>query len=100
MSSLKKDIVERKERKILRRAAVRQLTGLSDSTIWRYEAQDKFPHRVVLSDSGLVGWYSDEVTAWVWERVRAGGKRPAHIAPAATAIVIVAVAMSAAGLFA
>jgi len=76
MSRLKKDIEARKARKILRRAAVRQRTGLSDTTIWRYEREGKFPKRVVLSETGLVGWFEDEIDQWVHERVRGFGVRP------------------------
>jgi predicted DNA-binding transcriptional regulator AlpA len=71
------------KRNILRRAAVKKRTGLSDATIWRYERGDKFPKRILLTDSGRVGWYEDEVDGWVHDRVRAGGKRPSGVAPAA-----------------
>ena len=37
----------------------------------------KFPKRVQLSPAGMaVGWYEDEVSAWILSRVRQGGKRP------------------------
>jgi prophage regulatory protein len=63
-------------RNIIRKPAVRQKTGLSDTTIWRLQKAGEFPPRVQLTDAGLVGWFEDEVDRWVHERVRAGGKRP------------------------
>jgi prophage regulatory protein len=70
------------KRNIIRRAALKQRTGLSDATIWRYERDDKFPKRVALSDSGIVGWFEDEIDQWIADRVRAAGKRPMGVAPA------------------
>jgi prophage regulatory protein len=63
-------------RNIIRKPAVRQKTGLSDTTIWRLEKTDDFPARIQLTEAGAVGWYEHEVDAWVHERVRGGGKRP------------------------
>ncbi len=83
MSRLKKGLAERQERKIIRRARVKELTGVSDATLWRWEGAGTFPPRVVLSKSGMVGWFEDEVLSWVHTRIRSIGKRPAHIAPAA-----------------
>jgi len=70
-------------RSIIRRAAVRSKTGLSDTTIWRLEKTGDFPQRVRLTDAGAVGWRESEVDAWVHERVRGGGKRPSSVGPAA-----------------
>jgi prophage regulatory protein len=63
-------------RNILRKRAVQQRTGLSDTTIWRREKAGDFPARVQLTEAGAVGWYEDEVDAWVHDRVRGLGKRP------------------------
>jgi prophage regulatory protein len=63
-------------RNIIRRAAVRAKTGLSDTTIWRLEKAGDFPQRIRLTEAGAVGWRENEVDAWVQGRVRAGGKRP------------------------
>jgi predicted DNA-binding transcriptional regulator AlpA len=70
------------KRNILRRAAVKQRTGLSDATLWRHERSGKFPKRILLTDSGSVGWFEDEVDAWVHNRVRGGGRRPSGVPPA------------------
>ena len=61
---------------ILRKRAVRQRTGLSDTTIWRLEKAGEFPQRIQITDAGAVGWYEDEVDSWIHERVRGFGKRP------------------------
>lgn len=58
---------ERRRLRIYRKPKVREVTGLSDSSIYRLEAQGKFPKRVKLSTSAS-GWYSDEVHQWVADR--------------------------------
>jgi prophage regulatory protein len=63
-------------RNIIRKHKVRQKTGLSDTTIWRREKSGTFPQRIQITESGLVGWYEDEVDAWVHERIRGRGKCP------------------------
>lgn len=63
-------------RSILRKRAVRQRTGLSDTTIWRLEKAGDFPSRIQITEAGAVGWYEDEVDAWMHDRVRGLGKRP------------------------
>jgi prophage regulatory protein len=62
-------------RNIIRKPAVRKRTGLSDSQVWRLERDGRFPSRVQLSPMA-VGWYEDEVDAWVHARVRASGRQP------------------------
>ena len=71
-------------RNIIRKAAIRQKTGLSDTTIWRLERAGGFPQRVQITEAGAVGWYENEVDAWVHERVRSVGKRPSARAPRVT----------------
>ena len=63
-------------RNILRKRAVQQRTGLSDTTIWRLERAGDFPARVQITDAGSVGWYENEIDEWVHDRVRGLGKRP------------------------
>jgi len=62
-------------RTILRKPAVTERTGLSTAQIWRLEKAGEFPVRVRIS-AGTVGWYSDEIDAWVEARVRGFGRRP------------------------
>ena len=63
-------------RNIIRKPATRKKTGLSNTTIWRLEKVDKFPRRIQITEAGAVGWYEDEVEAWIHDRVRGFGKRP------------------------
>ena len=62
-------------RVIIRKPEVLRRTGYSDTTIWREEKAGRFPQRVQLSPMA-VGWYEDDIEAWVRARVRAAGKRP------------------------
>src|SRR3954449_3029701 len=62
-------------RKIIRRPAVKEQTGLSATTIWREENAGRFPKRVQIT-ANAVGWYQDEITAWVHARIRGAGKAP------------------------
>ena len=57
------------ERRIVRLRAVRDRTGLSRSTLYKLEGQGQFPHRVSLGERS-VGWYEDEISAWVESRQR------------------------------
>jgi prophage regulatory protein len=63
-------------RNIIRKPAVKARTGLSDTTLWRRERAGIFPKRIQITESGLVGWYEDEIDTWIHDRIRAGGKRP------------------------
>lgn len=42
---------------------VRDLTGLSRSTVWRLQQAGEFPDPIRLS-SNRVGWWESELTAW------------------------------------
>ena len=53
---------------VMRFPRVREVTGLSRSTIWRLEHAGKFPHRIKLS-TNIVGWRQDEVDAWLRGRI-------------------------------
>lgn len=54
---------------VLRLADVIRATGLRRSTIYERVARGTFPRPLRLSDRA-VGWLSDEVRAWVHERIR------------------------------
>ncbi|MGH8591436.1 MAG: helix-turn-helix transcriptional regulator [Gammaproteobacteria bacterium] len=62
---------------ILNARQVKELTGLSRTTIWRLERSGGFPHRVQLSPS-RVGWSRDEVGMWMETRKAARGTVPAQ----------------------
>lgn len=51
-------------KKILRKKEVREITGLSDTSLWRLERDDSsFPRRLRLG--GAVGWLQEEIEAWI-----------------------------------
>jgi len=52
---------------ILRFPAVRELTGLSRSTLWRFQQQGTFPKPVKLGENSI-GWLASEVEAWLLSR--------------------------------
>jgi predicted DNA-binding transcriptional regulator AlpA len=49
---------------ILRKRAVIQRTGLSDTTIWRLERAGRFPKSIRLSGNA-VGWREAEIDQWI-----------------------------------
>lgn len=56
---------------ILRLPAVIQKTQLSRSSIYRLEAEGKFPKRVQLCEGGkAVGWYAHEIEEYLANRQR------------------------------
>lgn len=63
-------------RRIARFPEVRFLTARSRTTIWRLEKAGKFPRRVRCGENS-VGWFLDEVLAWLESRPRGcdGAKR-------------------------
>jgi prophage regulatory protein len=71
-------------RKIIRKRAVEDRTGYSYTTIWRLERAGKFPARIQLGPAAI-GWFEDEVDAWVKSRVRGGCRPVRHQAGAETA---------------
>ncbi len=60
--------------RILRKPQIRQITALSDATIWRHERDGKFPKRLQLGGNS-VGWIESEVLAWIDSRPR-GAEKP------------------------
>ena len=61
--------------KIIRRREVCDRTGLSYTTIWRYERDGLFPRRVQLNPAATginagVGWVDAEVSDWIRARIR------------------------------
>ena len=51
-------------RRMLRRRAVEQVTGLSRSGLYQAIARGKFPRQIHLTDTA-VGWDADEVEVWL-----------------------------------
>lgn len=52
---------------LIRFPAVKELTGLSRSTIDRLEKAGSFPRRVMISQNA-VGWHRSEVIGWMQSR--------------------------------
>jgi len=67
--------IRKRQRKIIRRRQVREITGLADRTIDRRESLGDFPRRVRLGQNAI-GWFSDEVEEWVEARERGGCESP------------------------
>ena len=57
---------------ILRLPQVRQITGLSRSSIYAMEGSQSFPKRMKLGPRS-VGWLESEVLAWVLTRAQGRG---------------------------
>ena len=55
--------------RLLRTGEVLALTGLSRSSIWRFERDEGFPARIRLGPNA-VGWDEDEVYSWIESRPR------------------------------
>ena len=62
--------------KLIRRKALRERVPYSDTQIWRLEKDGLFPKRVQLGP-GAVAWFEHEVDAWIADRLRGLGRRPA-----------------------
>jgi len=60
------------QKRFIRKPAVREITGLSPSTVRRLEMAGEFPKRVKLSKAA-VGWLEADVLAWVEARKMGGG---------------------------
>lgn len=50
--------------RILRQSEVMQKTGLSRTTLWRLEKQNKFPKKIQISERNI-GWLSDDIDDWI-----------------------------------
>ena len=57
------------EKRILRKKALGPIDGLSDSQRDRMEAEGRYPRRRQITER-IVGWDSNEVEAWVNERLQ------------------------------
>lgn len=59
--------------KILRLRQVIQVTGLSRSSIYSFQAQGNFPKSVKLG-SRSIGWFQSDIDAWIESR-KVGGEK-------------------------
>ena len=69
---------------MLRPREAAERTGLSRTTIWRRRRAGKFPDPVDLGN-GLLGWYEDEIAAWIEARPRVAIAAPNAAAQEAAA---------------
>lgn len=69
--------------RIIRLADVLQATSYSKSTIYKLEAEGRFPARICMGSR--VGWYEHEVNAWVLSRDRKSAVRHSLVAAATAA---------------
>lgn len=57
-------------RKILRLPLVKEITGLSRSSIYLKISRDEFPKQITLGKhSRSVGWIEEEVTEWIDQHI-------------------------------
>ncbi len=54
--------------KILRLKEVKEMTGLSRSTIYSEIAKGKFPRQIKLTGARSVGWHKSAVIQWIKSR--------------------------------
>ena len=57
--------------KILRLREVKEITGLSRSTIYLEIAKGKFPIQIQLTGARSVGWHESAIIQWVESRQQA-----------------------------
>lgn len=69
--------IEYKRRMVNKREVV-MITGLSDVTIWRRMRAGDFPLSVQLTPN-KIGWFLDEIEAWMESRPRGVAQLPANL---------------------
>ena len=57
--------------KILRLREVKEITGLSRSTIYAEMAKGKFPKQVQLTGNRSIGWHESVIIQWIESRQQA-----------------------------
>jgi len=67
--------------KILRLAAVKELTGLSRSSVYQKIAAGSFPEPISLG-ARAVGWLESDVGAWIENKIAASRSARSHLCPA------------------
>ena len=56
------------EQKILRLSQVKEITGLSRSTIYLRMSEGSFPKKIDLG-ARAIGWLSSEINQWIEEKI-------------------------------
>jgi prophage regulatory protein len=55
------------EDRIMRKPEVLSIVNVNDSTVWRWEQEDKFPKRRLYAPN-CTGWLASEVQAWMRDK--------------------------------
>ena len=65
---------------MMRFPEVQELVGVCRATLWYWEAQGRFPHRIKLGPNS-VGWIRAEVEQWLADRAADPARivHPAHL---------------------
>jgi prophage regulatory protein len=71
MTSASRRTNEEEHMNVLRWPQLKEVVGLSRSTVWRLEQSRDFPQRVKLS-AGAVGWIRQEVEEWLRRKTDVG----------------------------
>lgn len=58
--------------RVVRATELKEIIGLSRTSVWRLENSGEFPKRRQISP-GAVGWLHSEVIEWLESRQRVGG---------------------------
>jgi len=61
--------------RIIRLPEVKDITGASETSIWRWEREEEFPKRIKIG-ARMVGWRKSAVMAWVLARSGCPTPRP------------------------
>jgi prophage regulatory protein len=56
--------------RLIRKPAVLDRIGVSDTTLWRLERAGQFPRSIRISP-GTVAWRESDIEAWIAERAKA-----------------------------
>jgi prophage regulatory protein len=62
--------------RMLRWPEVRQMVGLSRTTVWRMERTGQFPRRLQLTER-ITAWPESTITSWLASRVEVSSSRVA-----------------------
>jgi predicted DNA-binding transcriptional regulator AlpA len=68
--------------RIIRKPELFGMIGLSEATIWRMEKAGNFPRRIQLGGGNSVGWFFNEIEAWLAAKAENRGtcRRPGQAA--------------------
>jgi prophage regulatory protein len=56
-------------RKLLRLPAVMEMTGISESSVYRLVREKKFPQPIHVAVPKMTAWVSDDIENWIEEQI-------------------------------